>query len=56
MDALGKWKHMISFQVQCKSIEQFKNGHLMYLMDYTTQLYMDYNKPWNKDPVMKQSV
>ena len=25
-------------------------------MDYTTQLYRDYKKPWNKDPVMNPST
>ena len=31
--------------------EQWKNpGYLLYIGDYTTQVYMDYNEPWNKDP------
>ena len=31
-----------------------KPGWLGYIGDYTTQLYRDYNKPWNKDPVINQ--
>ena len=25
-------------------------GWLGYIEDFTTQLYRDYHKPWNKDP------
>ena len=31
-------------------------GWLGYIGDDTTQLYRDYNKPWNKDPVFNQAV
>ena len=31
-----------------------KPDSLEYIGDYTIQLYGDYNKPWNKDPVIKQ--
>ena len=32
------------------SNEKRAPGCLGYVMDFTTQLYRDYNKPWNKDP------
>ena len=40
------WKGVHPGEDRINTIEQWKNlGWLGYIGDYTTQLYMDYNKP-----------